>query len=138
LERTVKESGCDFNGLKVAILGLAFKQETNDTRNSPSYDIVEFLGKFKPKEVILYDKIAEGMFKRNVKSELNLTYADSLEKGLEGVNAVFISTDWQEFRNIADILIKNKIEYLFDGRRILANDYEKLKNAGVKIIAVGS
>ena len=40
--RAGKEANIDWNDKKVALIGLAFKQDTNDTRNSPSIDIVNF------------------------------------------------------------------------------------------------
>ena len=45
IERAEKEAKFDWKDKKVALLGVAFKRDTNDIRNSPSIDIVKFVDK---------------------------------------------------------------------------------------------
>jgi UDPglucose 6-dehydrogenase len=105
----------------VAVLGLAFKPGTDDTRETPAYPIIEELLKQKAiKKIILYDP------KAMVNAEIDLKakclprydiigYAKSLDDAVRDAEMIIIITDWNEFRNTD--LYKNKI--VIDTRHII-------------------
>ncbi|MED3324611.1 UDP-glucose/GDP-mannose dehydrogenase family protein [Bacillus thuringiensis] len=102
-------------GKKIAMLGLAFKPNTDDMREAASIVIANKLIKEGAK-VIAYDPIAMESAKKVLPQEV--VYVDSLDKCLEGAEATIIVTEWEEFKSM-DLnkfrsLVKNAI--LFDGR----------------------
>lgn len=148
--RAEREAGLDWTGKTIAILGLAFKQETNDIRNSPAIDIVNFLLEKQAKEIRCYDPAAQEWFKKLFPESENIKYfaseveaitppAPPTKGGDVGVDVVIIATDWPQFRSVADaLLLQSARPLIMDGRRILASRYEDLSKAGFEIIAVGS
>jgi len=138
--RAETEAKLDWSGKTVALIGLSFKQDTNDTRNSPSINIVNFLLEHKVKEVKLYDPVAMDMFKQIHPASIELIYTSSEVEALHGADVVIISTDWPQFRNVADLILlsANRPVLLMDGRRLLQHRYDELRQAGANIIAVGS
>ncbi len=137
--RAEREIGFDWTGKKVALLGLAFKQGTNDIRNSPAIDIVNFLKEKQVQEIICYDPVAIEWFKKLFPESEQIKYSINEKESLQGTDVVIIVTDWPQFRGLAiDLLQLNNRPLIMDGRRILASDYAKLNEDGFKIIAVGS
>lgn len=143
--RAEKEAWFFWEGKIAAILGAAFKQNTNDIRNSSAIDIVEHLINAGIKEIKIYDPVAMPMFQSlfNMKSNhkyKRINYSDSEENVLVGTDACLILTDWPQFR-----LLGEKIEHvcsppylIMDGRRMLQDKYDELQSMGYDIIAVGS
>lgn len=140
LARAEKDSQFDWLGKKVAILGLAFKRDTNDTRNSPSIEIVKFLLEKSVDEVRLYDPSASANFKHDFPEKGIIKYFSHEFEATTGVDVVIIATDWPQFRGLADMLISEKKNkpLIMDGRRMLQHRYEDLQKNGFDIIAVGS
>jgi len=138
--RAEKEAGLNWTDKKVALLGLAFKQETNDTRNSASIDIVNFLLEKQVKEVHCYDPAAMEMFKYSFKESDRVRYAKDELEAIKDAEIIIIATDWPQFRGLADkMLVDTKTNPLImDGRRLLQHRYVDLQKAGFDIIAVGS
>jgi len=138
--RAEKEAGIEWKNKKVTLLGLSFKQETNDTRNSPSIDIVNFLLEKQVAEINCYDPAAMEMFKYSFKESEKIKYCQDEHEAVKGGEVVIISTDWPQFRSLVDkILIELKSKPLImDGRRILQHSYLDLQKIGFDIIAVGS
>jgi UDPglucose 6-dehydrogenase len=105
-------------GMRAAVLGLAFKPGTNDMRESPSIPVVRAL-QAGGALVQAYDPVAreeaEQLFAPN-----NLVYADSLEAAIEGVDAVLLMTRWDEFRVVPELLLgRDPQPLVVDGRRML-------------------
>ena len=90
------KKACDrlitFNGLKVAVLGLAFKPGTDDLREAPSIDNIELLLKQGAK-IYAYDPVAMDNFKKRYPD--NITYVESPEDALKQANVCFIFTEWK-------------------------------------------
>ena len=64
---------------------------------------------------------------------------NSEAEAMAGADIIIISTDWPQFRSLADyLLVKNARPLIMDGRRILQGRYKDLQEAGFNIIAVGS
>lgn len=144
IDRAQYEAGFNFNQKKVALLGLAFKKRTNDMRDSAALKAVESLLSKGVTEIRAYDPLATDSAKEYwfnpEKNHLyeRITYCDTVKEALEGTDAVFISTDWEEFRGLSRT-IENAVEppYLvIDGRRMLP-DYDALVEAGYDYLPVG-
>ncbi|MBI5728860.1 MAG: UDP-glucose/GDP-mannose dehydrogenase family protein [Candidatus Magasanikbacteria bacterium] len=143
LSRAEKDAGMSWVGKKVGLLGLAFKQDTNDVRNSPSIDIVRFLLENRVAHITAYDPAATGYFQQLFPSNAQLSYTTNETEVLRGVDVVVVATDWPQFRGLADLLADDGSDsqdhpLIMDGRRIWQNRYADLQRAGFDIIAVGS
>ncbi len=144
VDRAVNEVGFNFNNKTVALLGLAFKKRTNDMRDSSSLKVVEALLGRGAKAIQAYDPLAVEEAKHFFNPANNnlferITYHDTVKEALTGSDALFITTDWEEFRGMAGTIEQVvKPPYLvIDGRRMLAN-YNYLTKKGYGYLAVGS
>lgn len=111
VSRLEKELG-DLTGKKIAVLGLAFKSGTSDTRKSPGIMIANLLTRngaqvsvFDPKAM----KEAEPMLNNGI------NHAESIEQAINNNEAVLITTEWPEFKT----LDANEITQLLIGRKVL-------------------
>jgi len=140
MDRAKKDAGVDWKDKKVALLGTAFKRDTNDIRNSPSINVVKRLLEDKVKAVHCYDPAALDMFKKVYPPSETVIYFSDEFSAIKDADVIIISTDWPQFRGVADIIIAElkTMPLVMDGRRILQNRYLELQNAGFDIIAVGS
>ncbi|WP_143885580.1 UDP-glucose dehydrogenase family protein [Chryseobacterium binzhouense] len=112
-----KYFGGNLAGKKIAVWGLAFKANTDDIREASSLDNIALL-KAKGAKITAYDLIAE----ENVKKLLGdkIQYANTMYDALEDADALFIATEWPEFKNpnfgLMAKKMKNKV--IFDGRNM--------------------
>ncbi len=144
IDRAVHEAGFNFNQKKVALLGLSFKKRTNDMRDSAALRVVESLLSRGVGSIQAYDPLAMDMARQSwFNPERNhlferITYHDSAVEAIQGTDALYISTDWEEFRGLArTIKTTVKPPYLvMDGRRMLP-DFENLVAAGYDYLPVG-
>ncbi len=138
MSRAENEAGIDWSQKKVALLGVAFKQDTNDIRNSASIDIVHFLKEKQVGEVKVYDPAALYHFKTIFPESEQIKYFTDELKAIQNVDVIIISTDWQHFKGLGDELINlSNRPIIMDGRRILQNSYDNLQKNGFSIIPVG-
>lgn len=144
VDRAVSEAGVTFNHKTVALLGLAFKQRTNDMRDASSLQVIEALLARGVREIRAYDPLATHEAKRFLNPDKNhlfekITYHDSAREALAGSDMLFISTDWEEFRGLSRT-IEQCVQppyLIMDGRRMIP-DYNELVAGGYGYIAVGS
>ncbi|HSH02750.1 MAG TPA: nucleotide sugar dehydrogenase [Anaerolineae bacterium] len=144
VDRAVYEADFNFNQKKIALLGLAFKKRTNDMRDSAALKAVEALLARGVAEIRAYDPLAMEAAKRYWFNPENnhlferITYHETAEEAIAGSDALFISTDWEEFRSLSEIIEKTvKPPYLIlDGRRMLT-DVEELVAKGYTHLSVG-
>ncbi len=143
--RAETEANFDWAGKTVTILGLAFKQDTNDLRNSGAIGIIQQLLGAGVNKIQAFDPAANNEAKKYfnpAKNPLNskIEYADSVTEALTNSDAVIICTDWPQFKTVtANILEVTKAPYLImDGRRIISANYQELVTQGYDVIAVGS
>jgi len=131
----LKELCGDLKGKTIAVLGLSFKPNTSDVRESPALTIIPELIKAGAK-VKAYDPAAIEEFKKFVK-EKNVTYASSPLECVKNADALLILTEWNEFRflDLSQIKKLMKTPVLVDMRNI----YEPsvLKNLGFKYSGIG-
>ncbi len=88
----------DVAGKKVAILGLSFKPNTSDTRESPAITLVDELLKMGA-EIRAYDPAAMDEFKKLFGPD-RITYARDPYDAATGADALVVVTEWNEFRNL--------------------------------------
>lgn len=110
----------ELKGLKVAVLGMAFKPGTDDIRESPSLPVTQTLLD-EGADIRAFDPIArheaEKVFRTGVRFE------NTVEGAIEGADAILIMTAWPEFRSLPEALSESGARPLIiDGRRILAKD----------------
>jgi len=123
-----------FEGMRVAIWGLAFKPNTDDVREAPVFYILDELLKAKA-QVAVFDP--EAM--KNVKARYGdrLEYAESSYGTLQGADALIVVTEWNEFRKPDFGLMKNLMRQpvIFDGRNVY--DPEKIRERGFLYYSIG-
>jgi UDPglucose 6-dehydrogenase len=105
-------------GVRIAILGLSFRPDTNDMRESPAIPIINDL--LAQKAVLkAYDPVAKSEAEKIFNAK-DITLCDTLTQVLEGVDAVVLITRWQEFRSVPELLAPLDPQPLVvDGRRLL-------------------
>ena len=141
LSRFEIEAKDTWEGKKVAVIGLSFKRDTNDTRNSPSISIVNFLKEKGVSEVRLSDPAAGDAFRHLFPEDSNTKYFPHEFDAAREADVIIIAADWPQYRGLADTLIeevKSNKPVIMDGRRILQHRYEDLAKAEFHVIAVGS
>ncbi len=133
----------DFNNKTVAVLGLAFKANTDDVRYSPAITTIEQL-LAAGAHVKTYDpqamKTMQVELSRISDTTNNLgtiTYCDSIEETVTQADAVVVMTEWDEFKNIdlADVAARVNAQILVDARNIL--DPEALRANGFTCDDIG-
>ncbi|MFP4655115.1 MAG: UDP-glucose dehydrogenase family protein [Methanohalobium sp.] len=99
----------------IAVLGLAFKNGTDDIRESRSIPAIADLI-YKGAEIKAYDPQANGNMKKIFN---NITYCDRAEDALHNADACLVMTDWDEFKELDSEfgMMRNKI--VIDGRRVV-------------------
>ncbi|GGO62844.1 UDP-glucose 6-dehydrogenase [Microbacterium nanhaiense] len=133
VDRVVDSFDGQVFGHRVAVLGLAFKPDSDDIRDSPALDVAVRL-KGLGAEVVSFDPEAMDNARR---LHPQLAYADSLDEALEGAEAVVIVTEWKQFKGLDPVATAAKVTRpaVFDGRNIL--DPEAWKAAGWTYTGMG-
>jgi UDPglucose 6-dehydrogenase len=119
----------EITGLRVGILGLAFKPDTDDMRESPAIPIIRLL--LAEKAVIkTFDPVAMPEARRLFADE-PVEYASSLQECISTVDVVILVTSWKEFESMSELL-KNvdPQPLMIDGRRQL-NKHTIARYAGI-------
>ncbi len=144
LDRAESEAGFSFANKTVALLGLSFKQRTNDMRDSSALKVVEGLLGRGASAIHAYDPMSMHEARRWFDPSMNplfakLSYHESVKSALAGTDVLVIATDWEEFRGLSrTIELHTKKPYLIiDGRRMIP-DYAELVAQGYQYLAVGS
>lgn len=146
-ENIIKTLYNTVSGKKIAVLGWAFKKDTNDTRESAAIYVTSslieenaYIYVFDPK--VEAHQILGDLEYLNAQStdEINnfLTIEKDPIKACENAHAIAILTEWDEFKNydwqkIYDNMMKPA--FIFDGRDIL--DVQKMKDIGFTIYSIG-
>jgi UDPglucose 6-dehydrogenase len=125
--------GGSFGGMRVAVLGAAFKPNSDDIRDSPALDVAASIQK-QGAAVCLYDP--EAMDNARVKHP-ELGYRESAVEAAKGADIVLHLTEWSEFREmdpavLSDVVAERRI---VDGRNAL--DPERWRGAGWTYRALG-
>jgi len=123
----------DLKGKTIAILGLAFKQNTDDIRKSPAIDIIKFLLK-EGSQIRCFDPLAMDNTRKIL---TDLTYCHDEYETAKASDALVIATEWNQFRNLDLSKIKKllKSPILLDLRNLY--EPEKVKSLGFIYEGVG-
>lgn len=117
----------------IAVLGLAFKPNTDDLRNSPSIGLINALIEEGAK-IRVYDPKAMGKARKLLK---NATFCKDSYQAALGADCLIVATEWNEFKELDFIKIKKMLKrpLIVDGRNIY--DLKLLKDMGFTYIGVG-
>ena len=102
-------------GRKIAVLGLAFKNDTDDIRESRSIPVIKELLD-NGADVSAYDPMANGNMKKLFGS---VRYYDSAKDALSGADACLITTEWDEFKSLDREFSVMTNRLIIDGRHML-------------------
>jgi UDPglucose 6-dehydrogenase len=137
--RTVTKANKMLDGLKgktVAVLGLAFKPDTDDMRDAPSLTIIPELLK-EGASVRTFDPIAMENAKRLLKDYDGITFANDAYDTVKDADLLLLITEWNEFKELdiakAGELMKQK--NILDGRNVY--DPEVVRSLGFTYQGIG-
>ena len=132
--RVISAMDGNVTGKKIAILGLAFKPETDDMRDSPALTIIPQL-MAAGADISAYDPAA--MLEAKPLLPAGLRFCNSAEDTIAGADAVVIITEWNEFRAITPQAFKTKMtgSVMVDLRNLY--DGEKMTEAGFSYHSIG-
>jgi len=119
--RLIERHYPSLDGIRVALLGLAFKPNTDDMRESPAIPVAEMLSNAGA-TICAYDPVARHEAER-VLARCKVSYEDSLQDVIEGADVVVLLTRWPEFDQLPELISQLASQPLVvDGRRMLAKD----------------
>ena len=122
----LEEEVRNLKGKKVGVLGVSFKPNTGDTRESPSLHLIEELIS-KEAKVVACDPKA-------IASEINVNR--EVSECLEKVDAVILATEWEDYKKLnAKDFKKYGVKLVIDTRRVYDN--EEFFKQGIKLIQLG-
>lgn len=145
VSRMIKTMFNTVSGKKIALLGFAFKKDTNDTRESAAIRVTQSFLEEKA-DVVIYDpKVTAEEVYRDIdyangtkgSSEL-IKVAEDPYEALKGAHAFAVLTEWDAFRDLDYQRVFDgmmKPAFAFDGRNIL--DHKKLREIGFEVHAIG-
>ena len=116
----------------VSFLGVTFKANTDDMRDSSSLKLIPFLSK-KGAKIKYYDPTGS---KKEFKKLKNVEFSNSIQESIKGSDIVIIHTEWNDFKSINfKKFSKNKKLIIYDMRNIYSPD--KIKKLGYKYFGIG-
>ena len=136
-------------GKRLAILGFAFKADTNDTREAPAIRICQDLLEEGAQLVIHDPKVATDQMARDLQQESasqvdalsgsgSWARANSVEDAVMGADAVLVLTEWQHYRDLNWQALAERMRkpaWVFDARAVA--DPAQIKAAGLSLWRVG-
>ncbi|GIS15591.1 MAG: UDP-glucose 6-dehydrogenase [Alphaproteobacteria bacterium] len=133
-QRIISRLKTGIKNKKVSILGLAFKPETDDMRDSPALEIISELYS-KGANIIAYDPAA--MIEAKSFFQDKVVFAEDSENCIRGADVCVIITEWNEFRAIS----ASKFSDLMNGNVVvdLRNIYspDEMRGAGLNYSSIG-
>ena len=123
-------------GKRLAALGLAFKGDTDDIRESPAIDIIRKVMRAGA-HVTAYDPAAMERAKEVLPPSVHLCYAADLYEAAKDADAVLILTDWKEFAKIDLARLNRAVRFpiVIDGRNLYKP--EEMQTHGFTYVSVG-
>lgn len=122
-----------FMGTHIAVLGAAFKPNSDDIRDSPALDVAANIGR-RGGKVVIYDPQAMDNARRE---HPDLHYVDSLTTAVTGADLILLLTEWDEFKSMSPEVVCDLVNRcnIVDGRNVL--DPEEWRSAGWTYRALG-
>lgn len=135
LKQGLKEANLDISTIKIALLGLAYKGNVDDWRESPAIEIQSLLiklldqnGNNSETNFRVYDPL---LIKQSFPLDLR-----TVEEAIKGVAVIVLATDHKMFKEINPSVFKEKgIKLIVDGRNCL--DKEKIQALGIVYKGIG-
>jgi UDPglucose 6-dehydrogenase len=123
-------------GKRLAALGLAFKGDTDDVRESPAIDVIRKLLEAGT-TVTAYDPAAMERAKTVLPPSENLHYTDSVYEAARDADAVLILTDWKEFAHLDLVRLNQAVRFpiVIDGRNLYKP--QQMLDHGFTYVSVG-
>jgi UDPglucose 6-dehydrogenase len=130
----VERFGKNLKGLCIAVLGLAFKPNTDDMRYAPSIPLVRTLATLGA-DVVAVDPAACDRARDLLPQ--GVRFADTAEMALRGADAAILVTEWADFRSLdwRDCGSRMRRRILFDGRNIF--DPSSIRALGFEYYCIG-
>jgi UDPglucose 6-dehydrogenase len=137
VQRTVAKLERELGGLRgrtIAVLGLAFKPDTDDIREAPALAIIQRLLD-RGVTVRAHDPIANDVTRDAIGAEV--TFFDDMYAALEDADAVLLATEWNEFRTLdfARCATAMRGNLVVDGRNVY--DPGEVRAAGLRYLGIG-
>lgn len=123
-------------GKRLAVLGLAFKGDTDDIRESPAIDLVQmFLAE--GCTIVAYDPAAMKRAEAELPPSSQMSYAAGVAEAAKDADALLILTDWQEFANMDLEQLREVMRYpiVIDGRNLY--DPRHMIDNGFTYLSIG-
>ena len=123
-------------GKRLAALGLAFKGDTDDVRESPAIDVIRKLLEAGT-VVTAYDPAAMERARTVLPPSENLRYANSVYEAAQDADAVLILTDWKEFAHLDLVRLNQAVRFpiVIDGRNLYKP--QQMLDHGFTYVSVG-
>ena len=133
-------------GKRLAVLGFAFKANTNDTREAPAIRVCADLLEEGAQLAIHDPKVATAQMARDLKQDESAVLdssgswcrSESIEAAVAGADAVLILTEWEQYRQLkwADLASRmRRPAWVFDARAV--TDSQQVRAAGLSLWKVG-
>ena len=136
-------------GKRLAVLGFAFKADTNDTREAPAIRICRDLLEEGAQLAIHDPKVAAEQIARDLQQEAapqadalsgtgSWAQASSVESAVKGADAVLVLTEWQQYRELDWMSLASRMRkpaWVFDARAV--TDPDQVRSAGLTLWRVG-
>jgi UDPglucose 6-dehydrogenase len=132
--RILHHFGGSLHGKRLGVWGLAFKAKTDDVRDSAAITVVQrLIGA--GAEVVVHDPAA--IETARVILGTRATYAERMYDAVEGVDALVVCTEWQEYRmpDLARLESTMRGNVIFDGRNLY--DIERFRGTGLHYFSIG-
>ena len=115
---------------RIALLGLSFKAETDDTRSSPAIDIINKL-QSEFENLIVFDPLAITPI------ELKITRAKTQEEAMKGADVTAILTEWAVFKNLEPTSVRSLMRgnVIIDTRYLLES--EQFSRHNLQVVQIG-
>ena len=132
VSRLAKLLGGDLNGKEIAVLGLAFKANTDDTRDSPALEVINRLV-IAGSTVRAFDPIALAP------ADSSFTQSSTVLEAVSQADALLVLTEWTEFREIDPKAVAEAMKgsVVLDTRRVLPVESWKSTFKSFNVLGVG-
>ena len=132
LDRVSKILKNKIRNKKICFLGVTFKANTDDMRESSSIKMIPYLSK-KGAKITYFDPTG---YKKEFKNFKNVFNAKTIKEACEDSDLIIIHTEWNDFKSLNfDKLNKKKFFFIYDMRNILQN--EKIKKNNKRYFGIG-
>ncbi len=123
----------DFAGKQIGVLGLSFKPETDDMRESPAIDIIREM-QARGAKIKAFDPVAMEEAKHYLP---DIDYVEDEYAAIEGADALVFMTEWNQFRALDMEKVKNLLNFpkIIDLRNIY--EPKDMRNLGFEYVGVG-